>query len=385
MLVVVGLVGAPSSAVADGQARETMQLSGFFGVRTSSELSSLGTPTTTSVGNSLGLGPRLRIPVWSSLSVEAELGIFPSSTRTGNVSVTVFDPRAQVVFAFREREGFRPMLLAGIGGPLAVSGNSDVLRTSVQVEGYAGAAVAFSRGGGLSFRLDLRGHFGPGRDDSAIAPGLEVLIGISYRRKTKRELGLPPSPEELDRDGDGISDADDKCPDRPEDKDGFQDADGCPDIDDDGDEILDVADRCRMEPETYNGYKDSDGCPDSLPDDLAAIVGVVENVWFYPRSARLHRRSRRPLRKVVAVLGKYKGVRINVIAHTDNQGDENANVELSGKRAKAIKTWLVGAGVGEERITTTGRGGAQPLYDNDTAKNRFKNNRIEIKLVHKKR
>jgi hypothetical protein len=47
-----------------------------------------------------------------------------------------------------------------------------------------------------------------------------------------------------DRDGDGIVDDDDKCPDEPEDHDGFEDDDGCPDPDNDRDGILDVNDQC---------------------------------------------------------------------------------------------------------------------------------------------
>jgi hypothetical protein len=68
-----------------------------------------------------------------------------------------------------------------------------------------------------------------------------------------------------DRDGDGITDDRDKCPDDPEDRDGFQDADGCPDPDNDKDGIPDVKDRCPNEPETVNGFQDADGCPDKKP------------------------------------------------------------------------------------------------------------------------
>jgi len=68
-----------------------------------------------------------------------------------------------------------------------------------------------------------------------------------------------------DRDHDGIPDAMDKCPDDPEDKDGFQDDDGCPDPDNDMDGIPDVRDKCPNEPETFNGYQDDDGCPDKKP------------------------------------------------------------------------------------------------------------------------
>jgi OOP family OmpA-OmpF porin len=69
----------------------------------------------------------------------------------------------------------------------------------------------------------------------------------------------------LDRDGDGILDKDDKCPDEPEDKDGFEDEDGCPDLDNDRDGIPDAQDKCPNEPEDKDGFEDEDGCPD--PDN----------------------------------------------------------------------------------------------------------------------
>ena len=68
-----------------------------------------------------------------------------------------------------------------------------------------------------------------------------------------------------DRDGDGILDNVDKCPDDPEDKDGFEDEDGCPDPDNDKDGILDTKDKCPNEPEDKDGFEDEDGCPD--PDN----------------------------------------------------------------------------------------------------------------------
>jgi hypothetical protein len=64
-----------------------------------------------------------------------------------------------------------------------------------------------------------------------------------------------------DRDGDGIRDDVDQCPDDPEDFDGFADDDGCPEPDNDGDGILDVDDLCPNEPEVMNGQADDDGCP----------------------------------------------------------------------------------------------------------------------------
>jgi outer membrane protein OmpA-like peptidoglycan-associated protein len=73
-----------------------------------------------------------------------------------------------------------------------------------------------------------------------------------------------------DRDHDGILDARDGCPDQPEDTDGFQDQDGCPDRDNDQDGILDPADRCPNDPEDKDNFEDEDGCsdPDNDRDEI---------------------------------------------------------------------------------------------------------------------
>jgi|WetSurMetagenome_2_1015567.scaffolds.fasta_scaffold00509_12 outer membrane protein OmpA-like peptidoglycan-associated protein len=68
-----------------------------------------------------------------------------------------------------------------------------------------------------------------------------------------------------DSDGDGVPDSLDKCSAVPEDKDGFEDDDGCPDYDNDKDAIPDTVDQCPNDPEDYDDYKDKDGCPD--PDN----------------------------------------------------------------------------------------------------------------------
>lgn len=73
--------------------------------------------------------------------------------------------------------------------------------------------------------------------------------------------GLLPS----DRDADGIDDRDDRCPDKAEDRDGYEDGDGCPELDNDGDGVPDSRDRCPLVAEDLDGVDDADGCPD--PDN----------------------------------------------------------------------------------------------------------------------
>ncbi len=90
---------------------------------------------------------------------------------------------------------------------------------------------------------------------------------------------------ELDNDKDGLTDDVDRCPDDAEDLDEFQDSDGCPDVDNDKDNIMDVADRCPNQPETANGYKDEDGCPDDAPVDDTDGDGYKDDVDRCPYDA----------------------------------------------------------------------------------------------------
>ena len=76
---------------------------------------------------------------------------------------------------------------------------------------------------------------------------------------------LDGCPDE-DNDRDGIKDKVDKCPDDPEDLDQFQDEDGCPEPDNDGDGLADKIDKCPNEPEDKDGFDDDDGCPDCDDD-----------------------------------------------------------------------------------------------------------------------
>lgn len=109
----------------------------------------------------------------------------------------------------------------------------------------------------------------------------ELFEGNYYRARSElgiaeknAHLAVARSPVErcaprtapADRDGDGILDDVDGCPDDPEDKDGFEDDDGCPDPDNDGDGVLDVDDECPDDPEDIDSFEDGDGCPDGDND-----------------------------------------------------------------------------------------------------------------------
>lgn len=75
-------------------------------------------------------------------------------------------------------------------------------------------------------------------------------------------LTLGYAPREKDEDGDGVPDDDDQCPELREDKDGFEDQDGCPDGDNDNDGVPDSDDQCPKQKEDEDGVDDDDGCPE---------------------------------------------------------------------------------------------------------------------------
>jgi outer membrane protein OmpA-like peptidoglycan-associated protein len=69
---------------------------------------------------------------------------------------------------------------------------------------------------------------------------------------------------------------------------------------------------------------------------------------------------------------------IEIAGHTDNVGDEAANLQLSQERAASVRQFLIDQGVDANELTTTGYGSTKPIASNDSFEGRFKNRRIEF-------
>jgi hypothetical protein len=124
---------------------------------------------------------------------------------------------------------------------------------------------------GVTSMISVLAGGGKGIGTGIGAPELRVFAGVQF------------NPDFRDRDHDGVYDVDDKCPDQPEDRDGFQDDDGCPDLDNDNDGIPDTTDKCPNEPEDLDQFEDEDGCPDpdndkdGIPDLNDACPNAAED------------------------------------------------------------------------------------------------------------
>ena len=214
-----------------------------------------------------------------------------------------------------------------------------------------------------------------------------------------------------DRDGDGIPDDVDQCPRIPEDLDGFQDDDGCPDEDNDGDGITDKLDKCPNEPEDRDGFEDDDGCPDPDNDkdgvpDLAdkcpnepgvppdgcpkkyKLVVVTETkielkqtVFFDTGRATIRRVSFALLGDVAQALQDNPKLKVEIQGHTDSQGADAVNLKLSQRRAEAVRLFLIKRGVTSDRMRARGYGETVPIADNRTSDGRSQNRRVEFVIT----
>ena len=134
------------------------------------------------------------------------------------------------------------------------------------------AALAQELRGGLASRARegwaLAAGVGFGFGEAVGRPAVRYLIGLSY-----------VAPADPDPDGDGLTNESDFCPDQPEDKDGYIDEDGCPDLDDDADLVPDLVDGAPRVPEDRDGFEDGDGVPelDNDGDGLADRVDDCPN------------------------------------------------------------------------------------------------------------
>jgi OOP family OmpA-OmpF porin len=143
------------------------------------------------------------------------------------------------------------------------------------------------------------------------------------------------------------------------------------DKDTDRDGVVDRLDRCNNTPR--NTPVDTNGCQ--------LFVGVIEGVEFQTGSALLTPSTTLILDNVVAQLIKYPSINIEISAHTDNQGDDKYNFNLSRDRVISVARYLVRRGIPQTRLTAKAYGETRPIADNNTVQGRKQNRRVEIRSI----
>jgi OOP family OmpA-OmpF porin len=253
--------------------------------------------------------------------------------------------------------GSHPFALVGAGAILNDVDPDDEDGAS----GYANVGLGWRfapiSGWGLRPRLELRATydtFDPGDG----AGQLDVLAGITIEIPAEREKiviqeklvevevekivevvkEVPMAPP-ADRDGDGIPDDKDQCPD------------------------------------TVAGAKvEADGCV------RKAQVVTLPNIEFAYEKADLTDAGKETLGQVVRFMNDQPELMLDVWGHTDWKGAEVYNLKLSQRRAAAVMNFLVEQGIAASRLKSAGFGESRPLADNETEEGRERNRRVELNI-----
>jgi outer membrane protein OmpA-like peptidoglycan-associated protein len=161
-------------------------------------------------------------------------------------------------------------------------------------------------------------------------------------------LPLLAPPVLVDRDGDGIPDADDACPEQP-------------------------------------GAIENHGCPPGIPQRVivsANSLEILDRVHFATGKALIEKRSLGLLDQVAAVLKSHPHLLlVQVEGHTDDRGSAAHNILLSYARATAVTDYLLSKGVAQERLVARGFGPMRPVGSNGTLEGRAANRRVAFTVV----
>lgn len=222
------------------------------------------------------------------------------------------------------------------------------------------------------------------RDADGVRDDRDTCVDVAQGPQADPMRPGCPAP---DGDRDGVPDHDDACPEVPQGVTPDPARAGCPEGDRDGDGYMDSRDRCPAQPETFNNITDDDGCPEAQAPTVEIRSGMIElqgnPVNFVTGSDRIvGRRSFEILDALVAVLRAHAELtRVDIQGHTDDRGDRAANLDLSARRARAVRTYLIDHGIAPDRVEAHGLGPDRPVGPNATAEGRATNRRVEVHIV----
>jgi outer membrane protein OmpA-like peptidoglycan-associated protein len=260
-------------------------------------------------------------------------------------------------------------------------------------------------------RLWLGAAAGPGLVDGYGSPDFRVLatLGVAQQARARETPGAHAAAAASDIDRDTVVDAADGCPAVAEDRDGFEDEDGCPEHDDDRDGVADGTDRCPRAPEDRDAFEDLDGCPDAdddrdgiadsadrcpretggaetqgcpAPAEGAELTVEFGHVEFARGKEAASLPSNLPtLQAVESILARHPQIRRTLVeGHANDTRNPHSNLELSKRRARAVAVWLIAHGVVPARLELKACGDRYPVEE-QASKQDQRSRRVEFHVV----
>ncbi len=156
---------------------------------------------------------------------------------------------------------------------------------------------------------------------------------------------------------------------------------GCPlPKDRDGDGIVDAEDACPDAAGPTNTDPARNGCP--VVRIEGGQIRIREQIQFKTASASIRKQSNYILEAVVKVLREHDDItKVRIEGHTDTRGKPAANKSLSKRRAASVVKWLVKHGIKKARLSSEGFGQERPIATNLTDDGRQQNRRVEFHIV----
>jgi OOP family OmpA-OmpF porin len=252
------------------------------------------------------------------------------------------------------------------------------VRDESPVEGLLGVHVTTNAG----WRFGLGG--GAGFAEGLGSPSARVVASIEF---------APPPEGPRDRDGDGILDLKDACPDEPGVATDDTETNGCPpkaeppppppppaETDRDKDGILDPVDACPDTPGERDPDPKKNGCPRAVVEH--GTIKIMDQVKFATDSSDILPESDAILTAVLKILTGHPEIkRVDVQGYTDDRGRPDHNQDLSERRAASVVRWLTSKGIDPSRLISHGFGQTRAIDSNATDEGRQNNRRVEFHIL----
>jgi outer membrane protein OmpA-like peptidoglycan-associated protein len=176
-----------------------------------------------------------------------------------------------------------------------------------------------------------------------------------------------------DTDGDGLADKDDKCPTVA----GPKSNGGCPVLDADKDGVVDKDDDCP----TVAGPASNKGCPEVTAEVIENLKIQAKSVFFNSGKSTFKVGDAATIASLDAmkeILTNYPNAKFSIEGHTDSDGSTASNQKLSEDRANAVRNAMIERGIKADNLTAVGFGESKPISSNKTKAGKAQNRRTEV-------